>query len=237
MTDYILEPEDDPADVPASTKVALDLHPAAFKMIEGHSSDGIVGELKAVAVEAYISVGEFLDRLDAANRDPMNTPLRAQVLVADHVEKVSDAINRRFDAKREIAQRQIDALVRKMSAPIQAAPDPARLHIASDIRNHVKGLKKAERLGFLTKALESGDMETATAVLTGPAYLSGLTETEFAHVSRQYRAAKFPEEMARHDRLTKAVARLEKMQAVYASEVYRVIDWRQVQQARQTKAA
>lgn len=45
--------------------------------------------------------------------------------------------------------------------------------MATEIRTHLKSLKASERVGFLGRAVETGDRQTVAAFLSAPAFLSG----------------------------------------------------------------
>lgn len=77
----------------------------------------------------------------------------------------------------------------QLSARVAAAIDhPARrtaegLALASEVRAHMRGLKKAEdRLEFARRAVTAGDKTTAAAILHAPAYLSGMSDDVHAIV-------------------------------------------------------
>jgi hypothetical protein len=51
---------------------------------------------------------------------------------------------------------------------------------AQEVRGHMKGLKKAERIAFVREAVDAGDVETLKAIFgIGAHYLSGLEREEF----------------------------------------------------------
>jgi hypothetical protein len=84
-----------------------------------------------------------------------------------------------------------------LAARVASAIDnPARktaegLALASEVRSHMKGMKRAEdRLSHAMRAVEAEDKTTVAAILHAPAYLSGLTDEALAIV-RTCAAAKF----------------------------------------------
>ncbi len=71
-----------------------------------------------------------------------------------------------------------DLLLKRLD---KATDDPDRktptgIAMATEIRNHVKGLPEKQRLAFVQKAIRSFDNRTVAAVLKAPAYLSGIGE-------------------------------------------------------------
>ena len=68
-------------------------------------------------------------------------------------------------------------------AVAEAVDDPTRrtsegLALAGEIRTHLKGLAKGERVTFVKRAIDEGDRRTVAAVLHAPPYLSGLTDRQ-----------------------------------------------------------
>lgn len=86
-----------------------------------------------------------------------------------------------------------DTLATRVSA---ALDNPARktaegLALASEVRAHMKGMKRPEdRSAHAMRAIEAEDKTTVAAILHAPAYLSGLTDEAHALV-RARAAAKF----------------------------------------------
>ena len=83
---------------------------------------------------------------------------------------------------------QIDSAVTRMTklqtaldTKVQEAVDdksrltPHGIAIASQVREHLKGLPEGERLNWLRNAVEAGDKFTVSAILSAPHYLSGIT--------------------------------------------------------------
>lgn len=103
--------------------------------------------------------------------------------------RTAPAIDRRMAELRGYRE----TLAKRVAA---ALDHPARktaegLALASEVRAHMKGMKRAEeRLSHAMRAVEAEDKTTVAAILHAPAYLSGLTDEAHALV-RARAAAKF----------------------------------------------
>lgn len=84
----------------------------------------------------------------------------------------------------------------QLAARVASALDhPARktaegLALASEVRAHMKGMTKGERLAHAQRAVAREDKTTVAAILHAPPYLSGLTD-EMVEIVRASAAAKF----------------------------------------------
>lgn len=63
--------------------------------------------------------------------------------------------------------------------------------MAAEIRAHYKSEQKRETL--LRDAVDKGDLQTISAVLAAPSYLSGLTDTQHTNLQAQYYEIAQPE--------------------------------------------
>lgn len=142
-----------------------------------------------------------------------------------------------MERTRSTATRHMEKLVDKMGAPVRLPDDPSKTVLHGEIRGHIKSMKKGDRLSFVNKAISSGDVDTTVAALSGPAFLSGLTDVERQHLEGEYKKARFPDESAQFARLQMAVEKLDKMQGIYTREVGGVLDWQAIEAARQRKVA
>ncbi|MBK9009423.1 hypothetical protein [Novosphingobium sp.] len=70
-----------------------------------------------------------------------------------------------------------------MAAPVESK---ASNSLSAEIRAYVAALPEGERLSFVRKAISDNDMRTASAVLGGPAYLSGMTADMQSILTRMF---------------------------------------------------
>ncbi len=121
--------------------------------------------------------------LMAANRDPTETPEAHTLRMSRAASKLAGAI----------AEARTDA-----TAALNAAADRLRhavrestglngdVHRGAEIRAHRKGLKNAERLELIQRAMAARDSETLSAAFMAPAYLSGLSDEIQARFRADY---------------------------------------------------
>lgn len=96
--------------------------------------------------------------------------------VSKLAEKKQTEATKAFDASRKRLEQGIAALDESLNKDI--AQDANAGSVNSEIRAHMKGLKRDERQKLLDSAFETNDMLTLRAVLSGPGYLSGISEDE-----------------------------------------------------------
>lgn len=80
-------------------------------------------------------------------------------------------------AEREFARANsaIEHETTKLAQAVRAA-DPLDIAVHSDIRAHLARMEPSKRTAKLTMAIHDGDQRTLQAIVTAPAYLSGLDE-------------------------------------------------------------
>lgn len=93
----------------------------------------------------------------------------------------------------ESAEKSVLADIKLIESKMTALPEPPSTNVdiamQQEIRSHIRGLKSP--IDFVMKSIS--DPRTLAAVLTAPAYLSGLTETEHGVVKQRARAAFHPD--------------------------------------------
>lgn len=131
--------------------------------------------------------------------------------------ELAAAAGRAFDRTARVVDQRVkelrahgDALAGRVAAaladPRAAAPDGVAL--AQEIRSHIKSLPQGERLGFLVGAIASDDRRTASAALSAPPYLSGISAaaavTVREHAARRWAAVEHEQGIA----VAKAIDRI-----------------------------
>jgi hypothetical protein len=104
--------------------------------------------------------------------------------------------------------------------------------IANSIREHCKGLTKTPnaRFNFVMDAIKKGDRTTVAAILSGPAYLSGLTDDQHTGL-RKAAERVFSKACAQRDAAQKALDRLNALPDMFIKEHSKLVP-----KARVTKA-
>lgn len=178
------------------SRVSLSLHPATVTKIDGYSEATAVyvAPVRRLLEEAYTSIAAVFDAKDASLRDPTLNDAGRIVKTDDKAQKVLGKLTRAFDAERGNLERGIAHIEKELQAPVTAK---AAHSIASEIRAHVNGLPSVERFGFIRAAIERGDVETATACLGAPGYLSGIDDNTKGVLLRIYHEHNAPGEAAK----------------------------------------
>ena len=121
-----------------------------------------------------------------------------------------------------------DAAVQRLAAEIAAlkakttTPPPVRDTLASEIRAAIARMPQAERTKAVLASIKSGSDDIVSACLGGPALLSGMSETQHAHVRASYAALRHPDTVKRIESLEKGMEHLEragKLALKYSLEV------------------
>lgn len=155
------------------TRVTPSLHPTNVQEVDGYCDEvaGILQSAQAAFTTAYHGLSAIHDAREKARQNPSWNEVEQAVQTADFADKVVERITRSFDSATANLKTIAEGLEKELSAPIDASSYGV---IAGEIRAHVKGLKPAERMGFVMQLIRSGDQRSAKAILGGPAFLSGL---------------------------------------------------------------
>lgn len=100
---------------------------------------------------------------------------------------------------------EIIAAIDKATFAPAAPASASALHMETEVRAALKGLKRDERAKLLHDAMANDDMALIGAVLRAPHFLTGMLPTELEALRHAYRTKHFAKEMARRERLAKAV--------------------------------
>ena len=97
----------------------------------------------------------------------------------------------------------------KVAEIIKAPEDPRDVAIHAQVRDRVANMSKEDRFKFLQQ--HGDDLLVASALLTAPPFISGLSEAETALIrSKMERIALAPEVLEAKDAVTKAMASAER---------------------------
>lgn len=152
----------------------------------------LIAPLEDALAVAYQGFTKVHDARDAAEKDPTLTKEAKIVMVADLGDKV---VERSFAAlgKAETTIRNNIATLEKSLS--EAVVSKASHHVAVEIRAFVReqASKGKSAMGFVSEAIRTGDLDSASAVLGAPAYLSGLAEDMKAVLLREYHTKRDPQ--------------------------------------------
>lgn len=173
------------------TRVTSSLHPGNVRHIEGWDTDTApyLGQVETAFSEAYVGLGQVHTAREKARTNPTWNEAEQVLQTADLADKIFTRVARQFDSAGANLTKSITALEEQLTAPITTkAGDP----ISAEIRRHVAGLDRADRLSFIQKAVGSGDEVTSAAVLGAPSYLSGLEPQTIDALTRLYHERRSP---------------------------------------------
>lgn len=156
------------------TRITPSFRPETVQALDGYDDDtsSILSGVESAFNEAYIGVGRVHDAREAAKTNPTWNEAQQVIATQDLADKLTGSLAKKFDSASASLTRVIEGLERDLSQPIEGKGVGA---MSVEIRAHVKALPEGERMGFIQKAIESGDERTIGAVLGGVPYLSGIT--------------------------------------------------------------
>jgi hypothetical protein len=158
-----------------------------------------------IAHEAVVTEWRaIVDGHEAAVGNPAWSVQEAHRRSHEAAERRAATVDKRLDAARAGVQAEIDHLQARVGELPEAPPE------APEIRAFVRALAAAERTSFVDRAIKAGDAATIAAVLTGVAYLSGLTPEQAAMWREEWQHRQHPAAFRRLDQLRRADLELAK---------------------------
>ncbi len=220
---------------PVTLSAGLDLHP---DMLAPHGQvlvDDLGGSGETVYSAGRTSlkiIYEAISAIDAAHQAQLEpvapivkgAPVRKEIPHSRRA-ALADAMSAKFVSTSTAAERAdeaVDEAIAQIETRIALATSNPRkdavsvAQAASEIRQHVKSMKSSsERMEFVRKAIEDGDLEIASAVLQTSCYSSGFGKQEF-DVIRGMTQAKFaPRDFAQRTSALAVKAALSKAQGLF----------------------
>lgn len=219
------------------SRVTASLHPTNVEKIDGYDEDTapVLGQVVAAFSEAYEGVGKIHSAREASKGDPTLTEAAQIMKTQDFADKVFASVAKRMDGTRASLEAGIAHLEKEMTNPVESR---AAHPMSKEIREHIKSLPSASRMGFIKQAIDSGDHTTAMAALGAPAYLSGIESGMQASLLRIYREKANPAMAKRLKAMTNAKALIEKNGSLVMTEMEKAVGMRpdQVQRLRAAKS-
>lgn len=173
------------------TRVTPSLHPINVQKIDGYDDETstLLGPTESAFAHAYEQLGKVHDASEVVRADPTLTEAAALVKAQDYADKAFATIAKKFDSATANLNVIIAGIEKELSSPVESM---ASSTLSAEIRSYCKSLPQGERMSFVTKAIKDGDTRTASAVLGGPAYLSGLESDMQAVLTRQFHEHREP---------------------------------------------
>ena len=165
------------------TRVTAGLHPQSVASLEDYDDDtkGHLEQVVQAFTVAYEGAGKVFDARAAAATDPTLTEAAQLIRTQDMADKVFQRAAAAFDKVSSNLQSGIALIEKELTTPVQSR---AAQTIAVEIRNYIRTVKSP--MDFVRNAIVTGDVDSASAALGAPAYLSGLTPEAQAVLLRMY---------------------------------------------------
>lgn len=202
--------------------VSPTLHPANITSIDGYeAAKGYVADAVTTLDTAHQSVAHVIEARQKVNLDESRTPRAKVLMTAQLADKYSAKLQKQFESSGGKLIKAIQHTEQELSQPLQQQAGAGTVN--GEIRAHAKALSRDERVKLLTVAIESGDITTAGAILGAPPYLSGLSDIEHKHFTRQYHEATNPEMAQRLKVMQGALDRLKRAHPALLQELEKAV--------------
>lgn len=180
------------------------------------TTKGYVGQTETAMSAMHEAITNVVSMREASQRNPTWNEAAAIIHVSVEAGKVQDAALRRTDAAVQALDKGITGLQAELRAPLQAS---AHTPLGGQITEFVRGLPTGERLSFLTNAIRDGDTTTLHAVLSRPAYLSGIDKATAATLTEQLNRHTQPEKARRLALMEGAKQKLEAAGGIFLNQM------------------
>lgn len=171
------------------TRVTAGLHPQSVASLEDYDDDtkGHLEQVVQAFTVAYEGAGKVFDARAAAATDPTLTEAAQLIRTQEMADKVFQRAAAAFDKVSANLQSGIALIEKELTTPVQSR---AAQTIAVEIRNYIRTVKSP--MDFVRNAIVTGDVDSASAALGAPAYLSGLTPEAQAVLLRMFHEKQNP---------------------------------------------
>lgn len=164
-------------------RISPTLHPGIAGDIADYDDDTrpLLGQTETAVDEAFKALQSIHDAKAAAATNPTWNEYEQLVQVDTHATKLMSKVYGSWSRAVDVLNANIAKMDKELNAPVEQRATAA---MASEIRTYFRELKPGPRMNALRQAIEAGDEVTATAVLGGRPYLSGLDpelHAEFLH--------------------------------------------------------
>lgn len=167
------------------TRVSLSLHSRNVREIDGYDEDTatLLAPTETAFSEAYNGIGAVHDARAAAAKNPTWNEAHQLIEVDNLAQKQLRNIAARFDNVTANLNKTVTSIEADLAVPIQSQSSQA---LSGEIRSYVADLPDGKRMAFVQQAITDNDTRTASAVLGGPAYLSGISSDMQSVLTRMY---------------------------------------------------
>jgi hypothetical protein len=203
-------------------RVSPALHPLNVREVDGYCEETapILAPTESAFRTAYDAVRACHDARAFGENNPAWTEGAVIIQTDALARKHMDRVTRGFDSARARLKDGIASIERELSAPVVSK---ATANIAAEVRSHMKGLPFDQRMSLLRQVIQNGDDISATAVLGGPAFLSGLNDEMQALLTRTYHERNSPGAVLRLRAMKGAVELIERNGPVVFAEFAKAV--------------
>ncbi len=141
----------------------------------------------AIAREATAQANRVL-----ADNNPLATDLAREKAALAHLDHAFAKMEKRVKNTKEKVERTLKSKVVDPDADIQKSL--ADSPFVAETRAALRAMSLEERKEFMAEAIANSDWDAAVAVLGAPAYLSGLSKSDFEYSKERYMTARYSAE-------------------------------------------
>ena len=202
------------------------IDPAVFNNPDGDQS---LSDVKGAIAGLRKAVEAIKRGAEAIHENEMKTPAARHAEATEFAFKVTRPSLMACDTAMTRLSSEIASLKTRATTP-----PLVRDVLASEIRARLASMVPGERMKAVMSAIKSGDDQIASACLGGPAMLSGMSDTELAHVRLNWSVARHPDDVKRIAALEKGAEHLERAGKLALSYSLSVADRAIVDRAKET---
>lgn len=168
----------------------------------------------------------------AAMRDETATPAARMLRSADFAEKTIKTVEARIEAARAKAQDRLKELGEHLQAQLYPPAVAGRATQDQEIRAYFARLPGEEKISRANAAMNSGDETTVRALVTAPAYLSGLNDKTHERLKVGYLQRVAPEALQLGRQIQQGLELVNGAAAALLTDTSAEIDFATVEQIR-----
>ena len=198
-------------------------------IFEDKTNDQSLADVKEAIAGLRRAVESVQRGAAAIHENEMKTPAARHAEATEFAFKVTRPALMAHDTAAQRLASEIASLKTKVTTP-----PIVRDVLGSEIRSRLASMAPGERMKTVLGAIKSGDDQIASACLGGPAMLSGMSDTELAHVRLNWSVARHPDDVKRIAALENGAEHLERAGKLALSYSLSVADRAIVDRAKET---
>lgn len=179
-------------DTEIDTRVTISLHPNNVEALESYDeyTAPVLAPVAAVFDTAYQGIASVHAAREKVAANPSWTEAQQVIKTQDMADAVFAKVAKAMDGQRASLAKGIAFLEKELTQPVESR---ASHPISKEIREHIKSLPKASRMGFIKNAIDEGDHDVPMAALGAPSFLSGIDASIQSTLLRMYREKSNPQ--------------------------------------------